>query len=460
MREALTGRKLQLALLAILLFSFCLFCSSCGRQAQQPGKVTLALVDRGWFDKEFRDLRDRQYREFTAETGINVKLLPGPESAVEQLRLWQKLLGRGPETLQVYPDVFGIDVIWPGILADDFIDLKPYVAQDAAAHFPELVANWTVNGRLVALPSRLDIGLLYYRTDLLRRYGYQAPPGTWGDLEKMAARIQGGERARGKKNFWGFVWQGAISEALTCNALEWQASEGGGRIIERDGRVTVNNVRAIRAWERAARWVGSISPPGVTTYKEQDAMNLWLSGGAAFMRNWTAAYVVSASDISAVKNKFDATLLPRGQAGRAEVFGGDGYSVSRRSAHPKEAIALVRYLCNRNAEALQSRVLSTPSTMPDLYDDTDLRKDNGHVREIKQAVLEGLVARPSTVTGGKYIDVSTAFSKSVHSVLVNEKSGTTVAADLEDQLYKITGFKRPSQGRVPPETTSVPHAAQ
>jgi trehalose/maltose transport system substrate-binding protein len=418
------------------------------------------LVERGWFDKEFRDVRDRELGEFTAQTGIRVKLLPGSESAIEQLRLWQRLLGDTPETKNVHPDVFGIDVIWPGILADDLLDLKPYVAEDVSAHFPELVANMTVNGRLVALPSRLDLGLLYYRTDLLQRYGYHAPPETWEDLEKMAARIQQGERARGKKNFWGFAWEGATTDTLTSNALEWQASEGGGHIIEADGKVTVNSARAIKSWERAAGWVGSISPLGVTTYKEQDAMNLWLTGDAAFMRNWWASYVVSGSDRSAVKNKFAVTLLPRGNMGRAEVFGGDGYSVSRRSAHPKEAIALVRYLCSRKVEALRARMLSTPPTMPDLYQDAELSKENPHLQNIRQAVLQGLVARPSTVAGPKYFDVSEAYTKAVHSVLMHEKNGAAAATELEQELRRIIGSDGRSPSGVPPRTASIPHAPQ
>src|SRR4029077_4761544 len=154
---------------------------------------------------------------------------------------------------------YSIDVIWPGMLAQYFIDLKPYFPNEVPLQFPALAAGYTVDNKLVAMAYRADIGLLYYRTDLLRQYGYREPPRTWDELEIMAARIQAGDSAKGKENFWGFVCEGAVSEALTCNALEWQASEGGGQIIEKDRTISVNNPHAIQAWRRAARWVGSIS---------------------------------------------------------------------------------------------------------------------------------------------------------------------------------------------------------
>ena len=74
----------------------------------------------------------------------------------------------------------------------------------------------------------MNVGVLYYRSDLLHRYGYNTPPRTWDELERMAVRIQAGERARGEKDFWGFVWPGAAAEGLTCNALEWQMDAGAG----------------------------------------------------------------------------------------------------------------------------------------------------------------------------------------------------------------------------------------
>src|SRR5260370_11670694 len=139
----------------------------------------------------------------------------------------------------------------------------------------QLLHSYTVDGRVVARPYQVNIGSLEYRTDLLQEYGYDHHPQTWDELEGMAVRIQTGERAKGKKDFWGFVWQGAQAESLTCDALEWQFTAGGGRIVESDRTISVNNPAAMRAWQRARHWIGWISPPSVVAYRERDSMNVF-----------------------------------------------------------------------------------------------------------------------------------------------------------------------------------------
>jgi trehalose/maltose transport system substrate-binding protein len=427
-------RPICVVLLSLLL-------ESCSRPTvHEP--VTLTLLEE-WSDKTFSDARQQELQQFTRETGICVKLLPSPDSARQRLAMWKELLGTGAAG----PDVYGIDVIWPGILNEYFIDLKPYFAKEISLQFPQIAVSYTVDKKLVAMPYRADVGLLFYRTDLLRQYGYREPPRTWDELETMAARIQAGERAKGNKQFWGFVWQGAADEVLTCNALEWQEAEGGGRIIERDQTISVNNPQAIRAWQRAAHWVGSISPPGVIGYREWDSLNVWVAGDAAFMRHWPSAYIDSQAAGSLIRNKFDTAQLPGGKAGGVGTVGGWGLAVSRSSAHPREALELVRYLTGREVQVRRARVLSQPPTLPELYNLPEVIGPNPRFALLRQAFQTGIVSRPSDVTGKKYEEVSNAYIQAVHSVITGEKSAPEAAVTLENELVGITGFKNgPPQG--------------
>jgi trehalose/maltose transport system substrate-binding protein len=425
-----TLRHLSVACVLFLIL-VALGCHSAGRDASG---IILTVIDQGWPGSGPR--LGPELEEFTRQTGIRVQILPAPEAAVEQLAAWRELLDSHAEV----PDVYAIDIIWPRILADSFIDLKPYVPpEDIAAHFPELIANYTIDGKLVALPYNTSAGLLFYRLDLMAKYGYGAPPKTWGELEVMARRIQAGERANGNKDFWGFVWEGAPSEALTCNALEWQVSEGGGTILDEHGKVTVNNSDTIRAWSMAAHWVGSISPPGVTAYKEWDAFNMWQAGKAAFMRNWTNAYVEARAENSPTKGHFDIAPLPRGRAGFAATLGGNGYGVSRYSRHPREAAMLVRFLASPEEQA--SRKSAEPPTVPALYKNPDVLAANPYISRVLD-VHEGIALRPSAPAGKMYPEVSRAYFMAVHSVLTQRQTAAQAVSGLQDQL--VTMLKPPA----------------
>jgi trehalose/maltose transport system substrate-binding protein len=156
---------------------------------------------------------------------ITVDRLPGDANVQNLLAVYLTAF----EAQSADFDVIRVDVIWPGLLANHLLDLSEYLPEEQLeSYLPALVLNNTVDGRLVALPLRIGFGMLYYRTDLLEKYGFEAPPATWDELEMMAQTIQDGERAEGNDELWGFVWQGNAYEGLTTNALEWQVSNGGG----------------------------------------------------------------------------------------------------------------------------------------------------------------------------------------------------------------------------------------
>jgi trehalose/maltose transport system substrate-binding protein len=433
---------------AAIVFTFLLSLILHGQHAISREPVT--FVDPEW-SHDLTDhtvVADDRLRDFTRETGINVRHLPTPESALEQLDLVRKLLRQ----VNSGPDVYGVDVIWPGALSGELIDLKSYLGPELSSMNADVVASYTVKGKLVAVPYHSDLGVLFYRKDLLRRYGYRAPPRTWDELEQMAARIQNGERARGQKDFWGFTWPGAAGEGLTCNALEWQVSEGGGRIIEANATISVNNPDAIRSWQRAAHWIGWISPPSVTSLQEWDAVNAFYHvGKSAFYRGWARSYLLSVRDIPSIRDTIGIASVPAGKNAQVATLGGFGLGLSRSSRHTAEALQLTRFLIHREIEIEESRASYDSQNWPGLYDPTAILRAKRNSPNNGKLQVSGVVARPSTVAGEKYEEVSRAYIQAVRSVLLGQSKAPEAAASLQQELVRITGFKPapPSQNRVP-----------
>src|SRR5262245_3866879 len=347
-----------------------LLCIVSGCRKPAPAPATVTFLGAWWLQPDELPRAQREFREFTSETGIAIEQSPVPETLFSsldppaQLDLLHRVLQEGGPS----PDVLGIDVIWPAILADSLIDLGPDFATELSSQSSRLVTSYTVHSKVVAVPHHTQVGVLAFRTDLLRQYGYSHPPETWDELESMAARIQEGERAKGRKDFWGYVWQGAATEGLTCNALEWQVAEGGGRVIEDDATISINNPAAIEAWQRASRWIGRISPPSVVAYRETDSLNVWDSGNAAFMRSWQWGYRLTHPHESPVRDKTGYTSIPGGPGGRVGILGGYGLADSKTSAHPREAVALIRFLIARELQSKPNASNPPPAPELKLYD--------------------------------------------------------------------------------------------
>jgi trehalose/maltose transport system substrate-binding protein len=368
---------------------------------------------------------------------ITVEVVDTPDFVEDRLGVYLQLFeAQSPEG-----DVFQIDVIWPGDLAEHFVDLYEYGADEVAGeHFPAIIENNTVDGQLIGIPWFTDAGLLYYRTDLLEKYNYDAPPATWDELEEMAQTIQDGERAEGNQDFWGFVWQGNAYEGLTCDALEWVYSNGGGTIVSRDETITVNNDAAIAAVEQAAGWVGTISPDGVTGFGEEDARGVWQAGNAAFMRNWPYAYSLGMAEDSVIAGLFDVSPLPAGDMGRAATLGGWQLAVSQYSEHPEVAADVALFMASYDEQKIRAIEGSFNPTIEALYEDEDVLAAVPFFGSLFD-VFTNAVARPSTVTAPQYAETSRIFYNGVHSVLTGEDDVLTAFEIMELDMMDLLGFE-------------------
>jgi trehalose/maltose transport system substrate-binding protein len=381
------------------------------------------------------DLNDMRalLAEFHGKTGHSVDIVTMPSSSTDQFaqyRLW--LAARDADV-----DVYQTDIIWAPQLAAQFVDLAPYAQKIAPDEFKTILDSQTVDGRLVALPMFADAPALYYRKDLLDKYSKEVPK-NWADMAATAKAVMEGERKAGNPKMWGFVFQGAAYEGLTCNALEWIASHGGGHVVEPDGTISVDNPKAEKALLQAKSWIGTIAPPGVLAYQEEESRGVWQTGNAVFMRNWPYAYALGNGEDSPIKGKFDAVPLPAGKGGEpAATLGGWALAVSKYSRHPKAAIQLALFLASAHAQKYRALKSSRLPTLRSLYDDAEIAEKQPIIPRWKK-VLESAVARPTAATGSKYNEVSSDFWTAVHNTLSGEGSA---AANLELLKAQLTDLK-------------------
>lgn len=372
---------------------------------------------------------------FQEETGHTVTIVPMPSSTSDQFGQYRLWLAAGNADI----DVYQTDVIWAPQLADQFVDLTEAAAGVVGDHFPSVIESQTVNGKLVAVPAFTDAPALYYRTDLLEKYGKEVPK-TWPELRETAQEIMDAERAEGSSDLWGFVFQGNAYEGLTCNALEWVNSYGGGQIIEADGTISINNEQAVAALEEARSWIGTISPEGNLAYMEEESRGIWQLGNAVFMRNWPYAYALSNNDDSAVKGKFDVAPLPAGVGEGAKssaTLGGWNFAVSKYSANQDAAIELALFLSSAESQKRRAIEQANLPTVQSLYQDEEVLAASPFMAAWEE-IFQNAVPRPSAPAQANYNEASSLFWSAVHNTLSGNGSAAenleVLEIDLDDLL--------------------------
>lgn len=429
------SRKLisMLVVVALMLATFSSVSAQLDMMACPEGEASLVIAA-GAVGIELEVIQEQAARLNEMCPNITLTALETPDLATDRLALYQQYW----EAQASEVDIYQTDVIWAGIIAPHVVDLNEYVTPEYIEQFfPAMIEGQTIDGRLVAIPWFTDAAGLYYRTDLLEKYGVEVPT-TWDELEAAAAVIQEGERAEGNSEFFGYVWQGNSYEGLTCDAHEWLVSATGDTFITADGTVNVNSPEFVAALEQAAGWVGTISPEAVTTFGEEDSRAVWQSGNAAFMRNWPYAYGLGNGEDSAVAGNFGYVPLPAGASGSAAAcLGGWQIAVSAYSDNVDAAAFAAMFLAS--AEEQKTRALSAQGpnpTIPSIYEDEELLEANELFGSMGP-ILATAVARPSGFTASRYNDASAIFYSAVHSVLTGSVDAQTAVEDLELDLQDL-----------------------
>ena len=375
-----------------------------------------------------RDLVKQFNQEHRGE--INLQVVRGPleTEAMSDLAISSLLLGKAPF------DGLLMDVTWlPKYAAagwmeplEDFFNEKDVDALAIGAR-----EGNSYDGHLYRWPLTADMGLLYYRTDLMEQ-----PPETPEELVLVSQSLQ-----KDRKVDWGYVWQGRQYEGLSCVYLEMIDGFGGDWLQPNNNHIGLDLDPGVQA----AAWLQElidqgVSPNAVTNYAEPEALQSFKVGDAAFMRNWPYAWTELQKSDSAVKGNVGITTMVARPGHSTATLGSWGLTVLKGSAHVNASIEAIRFLTNESSQKQLFLKHGYTPTQQSVFDDPQLLQDKPILAEFGQA-LKVVKARPETPL---YAQISDVLTRQLSSILTREttpKDGMNVATSHTNQILISAGEK-------------------
>ncbi|MEG5173586.1 ABC transporter substrate-binding protein [Microcoleus sp. B3-D7] len=318
---------------------------------QQPVVLTMLMQGQdlvNWkpFVKEFEQ----------KNPDIRINLIEGPfdSNLIENLYTSAFLLGESPY------DIINMDIVWvPKFAAAGWVsDLTDRIPPEQLSKFIQgNVEGGRYRGKLYRIPHASDAGMLYYRKDILEQAKIPAPK-TFEEMVKISQNLQ----KQGKAT-WGYLWQGKQYEGVSAMFVEVLSGFGGFWANPQTFEVGLDKPEAIKAVEFLKNTIASgISPPGVTTYGEEETRLLFQNGKALFLRNWPYVWKLANAEGSNVRGKIaiEPMLSSTGQTG-GSCLGGWGWGIAKTSKHPEQAWKAIQYL---TSEETQSKFILQTGLVP------------------------------------------------------------------------------------------------
>jgi multiple sugar transport system substrate-binding protein len=410
------------ALLLVLCLGIGLFAWTAFSQSPVTLNLLMTTPDaQPWKQGLIRDFEQKH-------PNIRLNLVEGPNSPdlVENLYTASFLLGDSPY------DLVNMDVVWTSkfAAADWLLDLTDRITPtEIAAFSPKDIDAGRYEGKLYRIPIRSDLGMLYYRKDLLDAAGLK-PPATFAETITIARSLK-----QAGSIDWGYVWQGRQYEGLVAMFTEVLQGFGGYWVKPDSLEVGLDRPETLQAIDflRDTIIMG-VSPPGVTTYQEEEARRLFQGGRVAFMRSWPYAWPLGNQADSPVKGKIaiKAMVGTPGKSGGA-CLGGWGLGIAKSSKHPQAAWEVIKYF---TSEDVQRKLILQAGYVPSrtaLFTDREIVAKYPHYPRLLE-VSQNTVLRPPIAQYAQVSDILQRYLSAALTDRITPASAMRAAATETRQL--------------------------
>ncbi|MFB2881397.1 ABC transporter substrate-binding protein [Floridanema aerugineum] len=400
--------------------------------AQQP--VTLNLLMTA---PDADPWRQGLVKDFESKNpGIRINIIEGPNATnlIEDLYTSAFILGDSPY------DLVNMDVIWTSKFAAAgwLLDLTNRMTpQELAAFSPKDVEGGRYQGKLYRIPLRSDAGMLYYREDLLKKAGLK-PPETFEQLMNISKYLQRNDKVR-----WGYIWQGRQYEGLVAMFMEVLEGFGGFWVNPDNLEVGLDRPETLKAIAFLQNTVTQgVSPPGVTTYQEEETRRIFQSGQAVFLRSWPYVWPLANQKTSKINGKIGIKPMVHapGQSSAA-CLGGWGLGISKSTKHPEEAWKAIKYFSSREAQRQFILKAGYVPSRRELFTDPEIVAKYPHFPQLLK-VVDSAVLRPPIAQYAQTSDILQRYLSAALTGRMSPENAMKSAADETRRLLKAGQAKK------------------
>ena len=338
------------------------------------------------------------------------------------------------------PDIIAVDVIWPGDFAARgwIAPIEEYFGEEALAEYiPGFLAAAQVDGSTYAIPLYIDGIHLFYRADLLEKYGFEAPT-TWEDLIMQAETVVEGEA---NPDLSGFISMWAKIEGLFMNWLAFFQGAGG-TFFDADGNLAVNTEAGIKSLSTMVGMLESgVAPESILTFRPNDARVLFQQERAVFLMVQDFVLAPLTADDSPVADAVQFTRVPYFEGNdmtNTTVIGGFLLAVNKHSENVEAAANFIQCFTSYESQVQASLIQGKVPTRPAVYDDARIVEDAPGVAALGANFVYAF-ARPSANTGTAYPEISEIMQTEISAALLGEKTPEQALADAEAQIMMVMG---------------------
>lgn len=361
---------------------------------------------------------------------IKINLVELPDNTNEKYDIIRTQLAEQDGSV----DIVDSDVTWPAIFVKEkWIEPldKYFTQEELAEHFESSIESARINGKLYGIPYRYDSGLIFYRKDLLNKYGFKAPE-SFDELLAIAKTITANE-----KDLYGYAGSWKNFEGLTCNYIEFLWASGGDMAVNADGVVQFEQKQGYTALKTMTDLIykHELAPLEATTYSSGDVRKLFSNGNLLFMRDWPAGWAVINSPDSKVQSQVGAMPIPslHDKTISPGTYGGWQYMISKNSKHKTAAVKFLKFI---TSDTEQKRSFAAYSYLPSkrqLYYDSEILAKVPFAIELAEYFNQ---AKPRPRVAN-YDEVTLILQSEVHKALVGDQSPEEAVVNISDRLSEL-----------------------